>query len=286
MGGTKVTGWTEKIMEDIRQNKGWGGHLKHRGWKTVQLKASDGRHTMQAFILRLGWWPFSMMKIQRSNYDPDFKELRRLKRRYWVANSIIEPQRVQNPEAFRQAGYHLTRFPYLAMSSYINDLTKSEGELWGGLSDNAKRLINKNAKAIIEVVEPKKFCELWKKSSKIWIMKADEVENLIKSFRGKVRLAVSRVGDEYHSGLMIVYSKDTANYYMTWTSEAGRKSGAHYKLVWDEMLRAKKMGVKYWDFEGVFDPRWPQKRWKGFTEFKRRFGGRLIQFPGGFFRWL
>ena len=117
-------------------------------------------------------------------------------------------------------------------------------------------------------------------------MKADEVENLIKSFKGKVRLVVSRVGDEYHSGLMIVYSKDTANYYMTWTSEAGRKSGAHYKLVWDEMLRAKKMGLKYWDFEGVFDPRWPQKRWKGFTEFKRRFGGKLVQFPGGFFRWL
>lgn len=227
-----------------------------------------------------------MMKIQRSNYDPDFKDLSKIKRRYWVANSIIEPQRVQSPEAFKKAGYRLTRFPYLAMSTYINDLTKSEKEIWQGLSENAKRLINKNKETMIEEVEPKKFCELWKKSAKIWIMKADEVENLIKSFKGKVRLTVSRIGKEYHSGLMTIYSKDTANYYQTWTSDAGRKSGAHYKLVWEEMLVAKKEGLKLFDFEGIFDPRWPQKRWLGFTEFKRRFGGKLVRFPGGFFRWL
>ena len=273
-------------MEDIRQNKGWGGHLRYKGWKTVQVGSEDGKHSMQAFILRLGWWPFSMMKVQRSSYDPNFEELSKIKKRYWVVNSIIEPLRVQNPEKFKKAGYKLTRFPYLAMSSYINDLRRDKNELWSKLSENARRLICKNKNVVVEEAEPKKFCELWKKSSKIWIMPFAEVENLIKSFDGKVRLIVSRVGDEYHSGLMVIYSKDTANYYMTWTSEEGRRSGAHYKLVWEEMLLAKKAGLKYWDFEGVFDARWPQKRWKGFTEFKRRFGGKLIQFPGGYFRWL
>jgi len=273
-------------MEDIRQTKGWGGHLKHRGWKTVQLKASDGRHNMQAFILRLGWWPFSMMKVQRSNYDPDFKELAKIKRKYWVANSIIEPIKIQDPEAFRKAGYYLTGFPYLAMSTYINDLRKSEDTMWSELSENARRQINKNRETMAVEIEPKKFHEMWKKSSKIWTMTVEEIENLKKTYGKKVRLLVSKVGDEYHSGLMMVYSKDTANYYQTWTSESGRRSGAHYKLVWEEMLWAKNEGYKYFDFEGVFDPRWPQKRWKGFTEFKRRFGGELVRFPGGFFRWL
>jgi hypothetical protein len=273
-------------MEDIRQTKGWGGHLKHHGWKTVKIKSLDGKHFMQAYILRLSWWPFSMMKLQRSNYDPDFQKLREIKRKYRVVNSIIEPQQVLDPEAYKKAGYRLTKFPYLAVSTYINDLTKSEKELWRGLSENAKRLIKKNGETVIEEIDPEKFCRLWKKSAKIWIMKSGEVRNLIKSFKRKVRLVVSRVGDEYHSGLMVVYSKDTANYYMTWTSGVGRKSGAHYKLVWEEMLRAKKAGVKYFDFEGVFDPRWPQKRWIGFTDFKRRFGGELVCFPGGFSRWL
>lgn len=286
MGWVKVSGKTEKIMEDIRQNVAWGGHLKYHHWKTIRIKAADGKHSMQAFILRLGWWPFTMMKIQRSSFDPDFRELKRIKRKYWVANSVIEPQRVQDPEAYKRAGYYITRFPYLAMSTYINDLTKSEREIWSGLSENAKRLIKKNEKVTVEEVPSKKFCDLWKKSSKIWIMQPVEVENLLKSFKGDARLVVSRTGDVYHSGLMVIYSKDTANYYMTWTSEAGRKSGAHYKLVWEEMKRAKKKGKKYWDFEGIFDPRWPQKKWVGFTDFKRRFGGKLIHFPGSYFRWL
>lgn len=271
-------------MEDIRQNPGWAGHLKHRGWKTVTIKAADGKHSMQAFVLRLAWWPFSMMKVQRSHFDPDFQDLSRVKRRYCVVNSVIEPFEVQDTKAYRKAGYHLSRFPFLAVSTYVNDLTKSKDELWKGLSENARRLIQKNKEAIIEESEAKKFCDLWKRDSKIWIMRASEVENLVKSFGGKVRLVLSKLGEEYQSGLMVVYSKDTANYYMTWTSEEGRHSGAHYKLVWEEMIRAKKLGYKYFDFEGVFDERWPQRKWKGFTEFKRRFGGKLVRFPGAYSR--
>lgn len=227
-----------------------------------------------------------MMKIQRSNYDPDFNELKRLKRRYWVVSSVIEPMRFQNTKAYKKAGYHLSLFPFLAMSTYINDLSKTKDELWRGLSENARRLINKNKDTRIEEVEPEKFCELWKECSKIWIMKPDEVKNLLEIFKGKSRLFVSKIGNEYQSGLMLFYSKDTANYYQTWTSDQGRKSGAHYKLVWEEMLRAKEAGMKYFDFEGVYDPRWPQKKWLGFTEFKRRFGGKLVQYPGSYTRWL
>lgn len=227
-----------------------------------------------------------MMKVQRANFDPDFEELKKIKRKYWVANSVIEPVRVENPKRYKIAGYHITRFPFLAMSTYINDLQMTEKELWNGLSKNAQRLIKKNQKVEIEEADPKLFCQLWKACSKIWIMPFKETENLLNSFKGRARLVVSRKGDEYHSGLMVIYSKDTANYYQTWTNEKGRKSGAHYKLVWEEMLRAKRNGLKYFDFEGTFDERWPQKRWVGFTDFKRRFGGKLVQFPGSFFRWF
>jgi len=81
-------------------------------------------------------------------------------------------------------------------------------------------------------------------------------------------------------------TKDTANYYHTWTSKHGRVSGAHYKLVWDSILQAKKEGLMFYDFEGIYDSRWPQKKWKGFTEFKKKFGGEVVQFPGSYFRWL
>lgn len=273
-------------MDYLCQNPGWAGHLKYRGWKTVSVRSADGRHSVQVFILRLLWWPFSMMKVQRSCYDPDFNDLAKIRKKYWVVSSVIEPAKIQNLQSFLKAGYRQSRFPFLATSTYVNDLSKDERVLWKNLSQNARRLIIKNKNIDIDEPDIKTFCKLWGKSSKIWIMTEGEVDNLIKCFDGKVRLVLSKINGECQSGLMIIYSKDTANYYMTWTTEAGRVSGAHYRLVWEEMMKAKKLGYKYFDFQGVYDERWPQKKWRGFTEFKRRFGGRLVRFPGAFSRIL
>ena len=273
-------------MEDLRQTLGWKGYLTDKGWRVVSVRSEDKQHTMKAFIIPLGIFGLKMMKLQRSSYDPNWNELKKVKRKYKVVSSVIEPIRVQDRLGYQMAGYHLTRFPYLATKTYITDLTQTEERLWKNLSENARRQIVKNKKVMIEEVEVEKFHQLWKKSSKVWTMSIKELKSIKKHFRGKAKLIVSRSGEVYHSGLLVMYSSDTANYYQTWTSGEGRASGAHYKLVWEEILRAKKEGLKFFDLEGIYDERWPQKRWLGFTEFKRRFGGDEVAFPGSFFRWL
>lgn len=273
-------------MEDIRQCLGWKNYLTDKGWQVVSLRAEDGVHQMKAFIVPLGILGLKMLKLQRSEYDPSWRELKQIKRKYRVVSSVIEPLRVQDPLGYRMAGYKLSMMPYLATKTYMVDLTQSENDLWKNLSENAKRQVIKNKEAQIEEIKIDEFFELWKKNSKIWTMKKTELKSIIKRFKGRAKLIVSRKGDDYYSGLLILYTSDMANYYQTWTSEKGRVSGAHYKLVWEEMLRAKKNGLKFFDLEGIFDERWPQKRWRGFTEFKRRFGGQAVSFPGSFFRWL
>lgn len=273
-------------MEDIRQTEAWGKYLSDKGWRTETVKAADGIHKMTAFIVPLGILGFTMMKLQRSEYDPDWSDLARVKKKNRVASSIIEPTNIQDTLGYAMAGYKLTRFPYLATKTYIVDLTQSEKQLWEHLSENARRMILKNKKVSIEETDVNTFFNLWKKWSKVWTMKPKEIESLQKHFGKKVSLIVSREANKYHSGLLLIKTRDTANYYQTWTSEEGRLSGAHYKLVWTEMLKAKREGLKYFDLEGIFDERWPQKRWLGFTEFKRRFGGKMVSFPGSFFRWL
>ncbi len=273
-------------MEDIRQTEGWAGYLVDKGWIVEPLISEDKKHTMNTFIIPLGMFGMKMMKVQRSLYDPNWKELTRLKKKFKVVSSVIEPQRVQDYLGYKMAGYKLSKFPYLATKTFIVDLTKTKEELWKGLSENARRQIQKNKTVTVEECSPKKFFELWKINSKVWTMKEKELASLLKRFKGRAKLIVSRSGTVYHSGLLIIYSADCANYYQTWTSEQGRLSGAHYKLVWEEMLRAKENGLKFFDLEGIYDERTPQKRWLGFTEFKRRFGGNVTSFPGSFFRWL
>jgi lipid II:glycine glycyltransferase (peptidoglycan interpeptide bridge formation enzyme) len=273
-------------MEDIRQTLGWKHYLTDKGWQVVTIPAEDGVHQMKAFIIPLGILGLKMMKLQRSPYDPNWKELKKVKRKFKVVSSVIEPLRVQDRMGYQMAGYGLSRVPYLATKTYLVDLTQTEKQLWDHLSENARRQILKNKLVVIEEVEVDKFFGLWKINSKVWTMKTKELRSMVKRFRGKAKLVVSRTGEVYHSGLLILHTSDMANYYQTWTSKEGRISGSHYKLVWEEILRAKKAGLKMFDLEGVFDERWPQKRWRGFTEFKRRFGGAEVAFPGSFFRWL
>lgn len=273
-------------MEDIRQTTGWREYLRDKGWQVVTIPAEDGKHRMNAFIVPLGILGLKMMKLQRAEYDPNWKELKKIKGKYRVVSSVIEPLKVQDELGYRMAGYKLSNFPYLATKTYLIDLSPTEKELWRKLSENAKRMILKNKEVKIEETETAKFFDLWKKNSKIWTMKRKELDSMIKRFKGQAKLIVSRTGENYHSGLLVLHTTDTANYYQTWTSAEGRVSGAHYKLVWEEILRAKRAGLKFFDLEGIYDARWPQKRWFGFTEFKRRFGGKEITFPGSFFRWL
>lgn len=273
-------------MEDIRQTEGWSKYLQDKGWRVVSVKATDGVHKMNMFVIPLRLFGLTMMKLQRSEYDPDWEDLKKKKRKYKVVSSVIEPIRVQDNYGYRMAGYKLTRFPYLATTTYLIDLRQTEEKLWKSLSENARRQITKNKKTIIENCDPETFYELWKKNSKVWTMKLEELKSLIKRFNGEAKLIVSRTEEGYQSGLLVIYSRDTANYYQTWTSDLGRRSGAHYKLVWEEILRAKKDKLSWFDLEGTYDERWPQKRWRGFTEFKRRFGGELVKFPGSFYRWF
>src|SRR3989344_254659 len=88
------------------------------------------------------------------------------------------------------------------------------------------------------------------------------------------------VGEE--AGAVILTHKKTAYYYYAGSST---KSDLPYLAVWEAMKEAKRRGCTTWDFEGIYDARWPNKGWKGFSHFKKSFGGREVEFPGCFTRW-
>ena len=117
-------------------------------------------------------------------------------------------------------------------------------------------------------------------------MGEDKFHKLLDSFAGKASLWISKSEDEILSGILLLKSKNTVNYFQTFTTDKGRQTGAHYKLVWEVILKSKKDGYKYFDFEGVIDKRWPQKKWVGFSEFKNKFGGRVVNYPGSFMKWF
>ncbi|MDZ7586191.1 MAG: peptidoglycan bridge formation glycyltransferase FemA/FemB family protein, partial [Patescibacteria group bacterium] len=63
-------------------------------------------------------------------------------------------------------------------------------------------------------------------------------------------------------------------------SPAGKRKFVPTMLVWEAIKLAKKLECKRFDFEGIDDKRWP-----GFTRFKKSFGGKIIEYPMSFSRW-
>jgi hypothetical protein len=62
--------------------------------------------------------------------------------------------------------------------------------------------------------------------------------------------------------------------------ERGRKLGAGPPLLWTMILDARARGAATFDFWGVLCTDQPGHGWTGFSQFKRAFGGRLLQRAG------
>lgn len=282
----KIVGEDTMKLSDFRQTSEWIKYLETKLWKGVKIKAKNSRQKIRGVILKIGFWPWTMLKIQRSVYDIDLVDLKKIKKANKVINTVIEPLVINNASELIKNGYRQSRVPYLAMKTVVIDLRQTKEIVWQRMSENAKRLIKKNKEVEVLEMGIEEFHQEWKKWTKVWIMTQKEMENLAKAFGNKMKLWVAKDSLGNHSGLISLCTSDTFNYYQTWTSDLGRKSGAHYKLVWETMMWAKDHGIKYYDFEGIYDEKYPIKKWIGFTEFKKKFGGDVITHPGSFMKWL
>jgi lipid II:glycine glycyltransferase (peptidoglycan interpeptide bridge formation enzyme) len=111
-------------------------------------------------------------------------------------------------------------------------------------------------------------------------------KNLIamrRAFGKKMKLVTS---DDLSAGGMFLVANKKAYYWQGFSSNAGRKSLAQYKVVWEGVLWAKKMGARRFDFEGIYDERFPLPTWRGLSHFKKSFGGSEVVYPGCFSKWM
>ncbi len=272
-------------MIDLRQTKQWGSWLEQTGWIVDQLKTKAGGR-IQIFIRRMPIVPIAFFKLQRFDEEIDWQHLDEIKKKYQVLWSVMEPATENVIPDIKKHGYRLTREPYLPTKTRVLDLTKSERQLLNGMSENFRRIIKKGIAAKMVKVTADQFYEGWKRWAKSYILPRNQFDSLVKVFGDKAEFWALQKDDGLLSTVMLLYTPDTCFYYQTWTSEAGRKSSEHVVLTWETMKRAKKLKKKFYNFEGIQDVRFPIARWDGFTEFKRRFGGEELAYPGSFLKWF
>lgn len=276
-------------LEDLRQSNEWAQFLSWVGWKKTQI--TNGT---QIYLM-----PFlngNINKIQRPKIlnEIDLKEIEDVCKKNKCLLIKIEPNMSQDIEVLKKMGYKKSLFPLLAPTTICIDLTKSKEELWENISHSGKYSINRAEREGYTV-------EFYRKPNlKILeqLHKVTEETSEKKRFLKVGLQDLQKKVEIFQDNSFVILAKDKsgqivcANFYLAhktgiWylhggTTNIGRKSKAGYKLVWESFAYFKELGFKVLDLEGKDDKRFPNftKNWGGFSHFKEKFGGYIVEYPG------
>lgn len=272
-----------QVTEDLHQSVEYGKHMERIGWKVFQIPSHKSKTSkIKIFVRKLG--PFAIAKMQRFYGQPDWVYLEEFLKKHNIFMLKSEP--LENQGEWQQHGYRQDRGPLLGTKTLRIDLRPNETEIVESFKKDARYTLRKlqtlNPK--IQINDYELFYEIWQKSAKrkrLWIPSRKDYLAIVESF-GENCFALNI---DNQAGTLILMNKKTAFYYYAGATKMGTGLDLPYLVVWEGMKEAKRRGCITWDFEGIFDSRWPNKAWKGFSHFKKSFGGEEVNFPGCFVKW-
>jgi lipid II:glycine glycyltransferase (peptidoglycan interpeptide bridge formation enzyme) len=264
-------------MKDIRQTPKYSKYLEKIGWQVERVGKS------YSFLKKL---PLigSIVKIQRPEKlsDEVIKRLSELSKKYRVFQIIIEPKSKKHGSLITKHGFRLSKSPFLPTKTIHLDLTKSAEELFNQLKKDAKYSLKRTRDIRIYAVDDTKgFRKSWKEAVgfRRWVPPRQQLDAMLTIFKEDVLFLVTPDGA---SGAIFLHAEDCTYYWQAFSSKKGRRGLYQYKVVWAGINWSKEKGAKVFDFEGIYDERFPNKKWEGFTHFKRSFGGHEVEYPGAF----
>lgn len=264
------------FMRDIRQTPKYAEYLEKIGWK---VERTGKIHT---FIRKLSFFG-SVLKIQRPD-EIDIDAFNFIRKKHKAFQTIIEPKNKNQELGIRNQGFKLSKSPYLPSKTLHLDLTKTSNELFAQLKKDARYSLRKTKKVnVYEVERAWEFRNAWRLAVDLrrWVPPTSHLQTLKKTF-GKDALFLVTPGGE--SGAIFLHAEDKAYYWQAFSDKRGREGLYQYKILWAGISWAKKREAKIFDFEGIYDKRFPNKKWKGFTHFKKSFGGIVVEYPGAFIK--
>lgn len=94
----------------------------------------------------------------------------------------------------------------------------------------------------------------------------------------RAKLYLAKYQGKALAACIVTYFKDTATYYFGASSSEHRNTMAPYLLHYKAMIDAKDLGYKWYDFFGIAPENQPNHPWAKVTDFKKKFGGKIINY--------
>lgn len=161
--------------------------------------------------------------------------------------------------------------------SYLINLSLTQETLWNNLSSEKRKSINKAMKDNIQVVQTKDMDIVYS-----LVLKSLERNEIAKN-RNVIKNILFSFADSSNSfafvaqkdGIAIgaafcVISKKKAMYLFGGFDSENKHHGAGVSCMWQSILKAKELGLQFFDFEGSMNP--------DIERYFREFGGELISY--------
>jgi len=272
-------------MRDIRQSEHYAAYLKTQGWIVEKI---DKTNYFLKKIPVLGY----ILKIQRPD-KLNSDSINQLINQYKPFRTILEPDLKTNSQWLIDNNYKLSKSPYLPTKTIHINLKISSKEILKNFNKETRRCIRIGEKVEIKqyfsLKEIEKFHKAWKNSVSFtrFVPSLKSLIKLHKSFSNNhsLLLASHNISGEIIGGAIFTRSlHDYCYYWYGFTGNEGRSTLSQYSLLYQGILWGKRMGCKIFDMEGIYDNRFPNPKWKGFSHFKSGFGGKEVSYPGCFYK--
>lgn len=282
-----------EIAVDSRQTTQWAEYLSQLGWTVVEI---DG---VFVYSRRMPIFNNSIIKISRPRGPIPFEKIEKFAKEQNALFVLLEPDtHNNNPEQLKKAGYTPSALKTAFTATRLIDISPEQQTIFDSFSENARRNIKKAQKNNLEIKHDlygslseaeqqqtlQRFYDLYRtlaQTKNFYILPFEEIKAKATAFKNNCFFSFVYLDNQPIATVWFAYHNNTLVYFHTGITQTGYDKLANYLLVWEGILQGKKLGMQVFDFESVFDPRFPNenKKWKGYSEFKGRFHGQLITYP-------
>lgn len=280
-----MSDWQENPRRSLWQHPVWGDFQEAIGRKVWRLEAGGA----SAIIIKHPL-PFDLcwLEVPRGPLFTDEKDLSE------ILSKIRELGKRQKAVFVRMSSYdpdftfkkpRLSFNDHHPQTSLVIDLDGDKEEIRKQMKQKGRyniKVAQKHDVKVASSIDLDSFYGLLEKTGGrdgFGIHPKSYYENLLDSIPDNAHLLLATHNGDVIAGGIFIFLDEWGIYYYGASDHGYRKYMAPYLLQWEAIKRAKENGCKYYDFLGIAPEGAKNHPWSGVTEFKMKFGGRVVNYP-------
>jgi len=278
--------WQKNRFRNLWQHPVWAEFQKSFGRKTWLLKSDSSSALVIKHNLPFG---FSWLEVPRgplfesekglSVILSEIQKIGKSEKAVFVRMSLYEKFRISNFE------FRICKYDHHPKTSLIIDLTQTESEILKQMKPKGRyniKVAEKHGITVKPSLDIGAFYDILTATGNrdgFGIHPKSYYQKMLDTMSENTQLLLAEYQGKVIAGGIFVYLDEWGIYYYGASDNEYRNLMAPYLIQWSAIKEAKNRGCKYYDFLGIAPENIKDHPWAGVTEFKKKFGGTVVNYP-------